>query len=82
VLQVEAVRVCRAIGRAMDTALLLEAVRQTDLLLVHVADPWELVLAARVDHRSAGMTASRVAAGGRVAGARSRVAHAHRRGVT
>lgn len=45
VLRVECVRACAAAQRPLDPALLLDAVRQTDLLLVHLVDrdlllPW------------------------------------------
>jgi hypothetical protein len=39
VLRVEAARGCAEAGRALDAALLKEAVRRADLLLVHLADP-------------------------------------------
>jgi hypothetical protein len=39
VLRAEAVRGCAEAGRALDAALLNEAVRRADLLLVHLADP-------------------------------------------
>jgi hypothetical protein len=37
VLRVEAGRQCRAAGRILDGALLVQAIRQADLLLVHKA---------------------------------------------
>jgi hypothetical protein len=37
VLRVEAGRQCRAAGRILDRALLVQAIRQADLLLVHKA---------------------------------------------
>ena len=45
VLRLECVRACHAAQRRLDAALLLDAVRQTDLLLVHLVDrdvllPW------------------------------------------
>lgn len=45
VLRLECVRACHAAQRPLDTHLLLDAVRQTDLLLVHLVDrdlllPW------------------------------------------
>lgn len=43
VLQVEAARRCAADGGALDAARLKEAIRQTDLLLVHYAEPAGLV---------------------------------------
>jgi hypothetical protein len=42
VLQVEAVRQCRASGHLLDRATLTEAIRQSDLLLLHHADPARL----------------------------------------
>lgn len=39
VLGVEAVRQCLRAGRPLDGTLLKEAIRQSDLLLVHYADP-------------------------------------------
>jgi Fe-S-cluster containining protein len=42
VLRVEAVRQCVVSGRGLDAALLIEAVRQSDLLLAHYADPARL----------------------------------------
>jgi Fe-S-cluster containining protein len=39
VLRIEAARQCRMFGRPLDRELLTEAIRQTDLLLVHYADP-------------------------------------------
>ncbi len=39
VLDVEAVRQCLAAGRRLDAPLLKEAIRRSDLLLVHYADP-------------------------------------------
>jgi hypothetical protein len=39
VLRAEAARGCAEAGRALDAALLREAVRRADLLLVHLADP-------------------------------------------
>lgn len=42
VLQVEAVRGCVCAGRALDRPLLESAIRQSDLLLVHYADPQRL----------------------------------------
>jgi hypothetical protein len=47
VLRVEAARLCQASHRVIDAELLIEAVRQSDLLLVHYADPARLVHAAR-----------------------------------
>jgi len=38
VLRVETVRACRADGRALDRERLLAAIRQSDLLLIHLAD--------------------------------------------
>ena len=42
VLQVEATRQCTRAARALDQPLLKEAIRQSDLLLVHYADPYVL----------------------------------------
>jgi Fe-S-cluster containining protein len=42
VLRVEAVRQCVAAGRPLDAELLKQAIRQSDLLLVHYADGWVL----------------------------------------
>jgi Fe-S-cluster containining protein len=39
VLRIEAARQCAFFGRPLDRELLIEAIRQTDLLLVHYADP-------------------------------------------
>jgi Fe-S-cluster containining protein len=39
VLRIEAARQCGWLGRDLDRELLTEAIRQTDLLLVHYADP-------------------------------------------
>lgn len=38
VLRIEAARACAAVSRPLDAALLTEAIRQSDLLLVHKAD--------------------------------------------
>ena len=46
VLRIEAARQCGWLGRALDRELLTEAIRQTDLLLVHYADPQLLADAA------------------------------------
>ena len=43
VLQIEAARQCARTGRPLDAALLKEAIRQSDLLLVHYADSSQLV---------------------------------------
>ena len=48
VLRVEAARQCEANGRRLDAALLKEAIRQADLLLVHLAS--REVLAETLDH--------------------------------
>jgi Fe-S-cluster containining protein len=42
VLRVEAVRQCVTAGRRLDAELLTQAIRQSDLLLVHYADGWVL----------------------------------------
>lgn len=39
VLRVESARQCAIFGRALDRELMIEAIRQSDLLLVHYADP-------------------------------------------
>ena len=46
VLRVEAARQCGWSGRELDRELLTEAIRQSDLLLVHYADPGKLAAAA------------------------------------
>jgi hypothetical protein len=38
VLRVECARACRAAGRALDRSLMIEAIRQSDLLLMHLID--------------------------------------------
>lgn len=43
VLQVEAARLCARAARPLDRPLLESAIRQSDLLLVHYADPARLV---------------------------------------
>ena len=43
VLQIEVARQCARTGRPLDAALLKEAIRQSDLLLVHYADSSQLV---------------------------------------
>lgn len=45
VLRIEAARVCGWFGRDLDRELLTEAIRQSDLLLVHYADPARLAAA-------------------------------------
>lgn len=42
VLRVETVRQCVTAGRTLDAELLKQAIRQSDLLLVHYADAWVL----------------------------------------
>jgi hypothetical protein len=42
VLRIEAARQCAWSGRELDRELLTEAIRQSDLLLVHYADPQRL----------------------------------------
>lgn len=42
VLRIEAVRQCIAADRPLDAELLKQAIRQSDLLLVHYADGWVL----------------------------------------
>ena len=42
VLRQEAARICQRDGGALTLARLLEAIRRTDLLLVHLADPAQL----------------------------------------
>ena len=46
VLRIEAARQCAWFGRELDRELLTEAIRQSDLLLVHYADPQLLAAAA------------------------------------
>ena len=46
VVRVEAGRVCSDVGRPLDQAILTEAFRAADLLLVHLSDP--KALAARL----------------------------------
>lgn len=48
VLQVESARTCAAARRPLDVALLLEAIRQSDRLLLHHADPGILAGGARI----------------------------------
>jgi hypothetical protein len=43
VLRVEAARACRQAGRALDQPLLHEAIRQSDWLLMHLADRAQLL---------------------------------------
>ena len=43
VLRVEAIRQAAAAGRALDAPLLLEAIRQSDLLMVHLSSGADLV---------------------------------------
>jgi Fe-S-cluster containining protein len=45
VLRVECARQCRAFGRPLDRELLMNAIEQSDLLLVHYADPERLAKA-------------------------------------
>ena len=42
VLRIECARQCRAFGRPLDRELLSNAIEQSDLLLVHYADPERL----------------------------------------
>lgn len=42
VLRVETIRQCVSAGRVLDADLLTQAIRQSDLLLVHYADAWVL----------------------------------------
>ena len=51
VLRAEAARACSEAGRPVDAALLQEAARRADLLLVHLADPE--ALARRLSHGEA-----------------------------
>jgi Fe-S-cluster containining protein len=46
VLRIECARQCRAFGRALDRQLLSNAIEQSDLLLVHYADPETLAKGA------------------------------------
>jgi hypothetical protein len=47
VLQVEAIRACLTRGAPLDRSALFDAIRQSDLLLVHLADPRVIVGSAR-----------------------------------
>jgi hypothetical protein len=49
VLRIEAARQCAFFGRPLDRELLTEAIRQTDLLLVHYADPQLLAAISSTD---------------------------------
>lgn len=48
VLRVESARECRREGRMLDAALLTQAIRNSDLLLVHYGDPERLLAPAEV----------------------------------
>ena len=52
VLRVECARQCRAFGRPLDRELLANAIGQSDLLLVHYADPERLAVFVSHDRRS------------------------------
>ena len=49
VLRVECARQCRALGRPLDRELLSNAIGQSDLLLVHYADPERLATSPSTD---------------------------------
>lgn len=49
VLRIECARQCRAYGRPLDRALLANAIEQSDLLLVHYADPEALATSSSTD---------------------------------
>jgi Fe-S-cluster containining protein len=49
VVRIEAARQCLIFGRTLDRELLTEAIRQSDLLLVHYADPALLATASSTD---------------------------------
>ena len=51
VLRVECARQCRAFGRPLDRELLSNAIEQSDLLLVHYADPGQLATSPSMDRR-------------------------------
>ena len=51
VLRVECARQCRAFGRPLDRELLSNAIGQSDLLLVHYADPERLATSLSTDRR-------------------------------
>lgn len=52
VLRVESARQCAIFGRALDRELMIEAIRQSDLLLVHYADPSLLATVTPSQERS------------------------------
>ena len=49
VLRIECARQCRAFGRPLDRELLSNAIEQSDLLLVHYADPEKLATSPSTD---------------------------------
>jgi hypothetical protein len=49
VLRIEAARQCGAFRRPLDRELLIEAIRRSDLLLVHYADPAMLAVTSSTD---------------------------------
>ncbi|MBY0493077.1 MAG: YkgJ family cysteine cluster protein [Cyanobacteria bacterium] len=51
VVRVECARQCRAAGRPLDRELLMNAIEQSDLLLVHYADPEALATSPSTDRR-------------------------------
>lgn len=51
VLRIECARQCRAFGRSLDRELLSNAIEQSDLLLVHYADPERLAASPSTDRR-------------------------------
>jgi Fe-S-cluster containining protein len=54
VVRIEAARQCRIYGRPLDRELMTEAIRQSDLLLVHYADPGLLAAIAPSSDRPPG----------------------------
>jgi hypothetical protein len=51
VLRIECARQCARFHRPLDRELLTEAIRQSDLLLVHYADPHLLAAISSMDRR-------------------------------
>ena len=51
VVRIECTRQCRAFGRPLDRELLSNAIGQSDLLLVHYADPERLATLPSTDRR-------------------------------
>ena len=58
VLRAEAARGCSEAGRLLDVALLQEAVRRADLLLLHLADPEALARRLSRGEAAEGLTAA------------------------